>query len=336
MNKTYILPAIKETTRDYEAIEKAIRDHFKRELYIPILRELGYGQSRLLNSKDVPSLHQALLSGKITFNRGVFSGKFNSRISQELRSLGARFDRLTSTYRLSQKDMPLDLRNTISVSDDRFRQRIEKIDKKLGAVLTEEVMHKGISQKLGIDHMFDRALWRVDKEFHKNVRNITVAPNLTPEQRKKIAAQWGENMDIWIEDFSKKEITELRQKVMDAVFAGDRYGSMVKTIQDSYGVTERKAKFLAKQETSLLMASFKQTRYQSAGVDYYKWQCVSGSPKHPVRPYHKKNDGKVYKFSDPPTVDEHGAKKNPGQDYNCRCTPRPLVNYHGPTGVKLK
>jgi SPP1 gp7 family putative phage head morphogenesis protein len=329
-----ILPAIKETTRDYEALEKKIRDLFKSELYLPILRELDCGSGRVLNDKRVPGLQDALLKGQVTFSRGVFSGRFNSEITKQLRAMGATFDRATGTYRLLSKDLPLEVRHSVALSEARFREKIEKIDSKLGQVVSDVALGRGIVEKLKTDYLFDRAIWRVEKEFQKNVRNITVTPALTPAQRKRIASEWGENMQLWVKDFTEKEVKELRQKMMQTVFSGDRYGSAVKTIQDSYGVTERKAKFLARQETSLLMTKFKQTRYQGAGIEYYKWQCVSGTKQHPVRPLHKKNEGKVWRWDEPPTVDEAGNRKNPGQDYNCRCTARALVGYSGPTGVK--
>lgn len=331
--KAIILPAIKESTVDYELIEKAIKTLFKREIYLPLMREFDTGAiSTLRNSKSVPGVLEALQSGRITFNRGTFSGNFNSEISKQLRQLGATFDRGTKTYKIPLSNLPRNVRHAISASDAKFQDKINKIDKRLGEVVSDELLGKGISKKLRTNHLFDRTLWRVDHEFQRNVKNITIAPKLTPAESKRISDEWGTNLQLWIQDFTKKEMIELREKMQATVFSGNRYGSAVKTIQDSYGVTENKAKFLARQETSLLMAKFKQTRYQSAGIDFYKWGCVAGSKNHPVRPMHLKNKDKVYRWDDPPTVDEQGHKKNPGQDYNCRCFPRPMVNYRGKIG----
>lgn len=331
------LSAIKETTEDYEAVEKAIRLLFVKELYMPILRELGLRRDSVLRNAKMPGLSDALLSGRVTFYCGTFSGKFNSEISKALRALGAKFDRLTGTYKLPLSEMPIEVRQTISASEARFQQKLDKLDRKLGEVYNQEILHKGISEKLKTDHFFDRALWRVDKDFHAQVKAITITPMLKPEQRKRIADEWGTNMQLWVSDFAKKEITELRQNIMRTAFAGDRYGGLVKTIEQSYGVTERKAKFLARQETSLLMTKFKQTRYQSAGVEYYKWGCVAGSKNHPVRPWHRALEGKVFRWDDPPITTQPGTAvkhNNPGQDYNCRCFAKPLVGYKGKTSVK--
>lgn len=325
-----VLPAIKETTQDYEALEKAIRDFFKKEIYLPILREFDDRAKATLSNAKVPGLREALLLGRVTFHRGVFSGKFNSEISRDLQELGAKFSRSKGVWYLPASELPVDVRSAVAASEQRFQEKLDRIDKKLGDVLADELAGRGISKKLKTAHFFDRALWKVEKQFQANVRNITIAPNLTPEQRKRIAAEWGENMQLWIKDFTEKEIKDLRVQMAGTIFSGNRYGSAVMAIQDSYGVTQKKAKFLARQETSLLMTKFKQTRYQAAGVEYYRWGCVAGSPHHPVRPWHRKLEGKVFKWSEPPNTAEPGTAPrycNPGQDYNCRCFARPLVGY---------
>ena len=204
----------------------------------------------------------------------------------------------------------------------RFQEKIAGIDRKLAQILPEE-----LAGKLKTEHLFDRTLWRVESDFQRSVRGITIAPKLTKEQARRISTEWATNMQLWVSDFTKKEILELRENMQKTVFTGNRYGSAVKAIQDSYGVTLDKAKFLARQETNLLMAKYKQTRYQEAGVDYYKWGCVAGSKNHPVRPMHKVLEGKIFRWDSPPIVDKLGNRKNPKQDYNCRCFARPMIGF---------
>jgi SPP1 gp7 family putative phage head morphogenesis protein len=99
-------------------------------------------------------------------------------------------------------------------------------------------------------------------------------------------------------------------------------------IRESFGVTEKKAKFLARQETGLLMAKFKESRYTESGIHQYKWRCSAGSAKHPVRPSHKVLDGRVFRWDTPPITtapDEPQRRNNPGEDFNCRCVAIPIV-----------
>lgn len=326
--KVVELEPIKESTEDYEAIERKIIELFKREVYFPLLKELGLKQKILRNSKS--SLIDQLTYGRITFYRGTFSGRFSASSSKELKALGAQWDRKTRTWKIPQSSLPIDVRNAISASEAKFQKKISGIDQRLSKILPEE-----IAERLHVVPQFDASLWKVEKEFSKSVKKISVTPQLSDDQRRKVSEEWQENMRLWIKDFTAKEITQLRKDVQASVFTGNRYESMVKTIQKSYGVTENKAKFLARQETSLLMAKYKETRYVAAGVKDYKWGCVKmphqtkGAPYKPgdVRYGHGILEGKTFSWDAPPIVNDKGERKNPGQDYNCRCFAIPIVKF---------
>lgn len=327
--KTVELAPIKESSEDYEAIEKAIKILLKKEIYYPILRELDQKQTALQNARLPDSLAMAIKFGRIQFSRGVFSGKFSASISRELKKLGAQWERRTATFRLPQAALPIEVRHAILSSQVRFQEKLSAIDKQLSKIVPE-----GIADKLKVSKLFDTALWKVDRDFQKTVKGLTVAPKLTPERRLRLADEWQNNMKLWIKDFTEKEIVELRKNMQKTVFAGNRYESAVKTIQKSYGVSANKAKFLARQETSLLMTKFKESRYTDSGVMEYKWSCVAGSKNHPVRPWHKALEGKVFTWDNPPITTKPGEpvrRNNPGQDYNCRCFARPIVKFKGST-----
>lgn len=323
MPKTIELPPIKETSDEWDKLEAELRALWRRTLYVPLMKELGYPQ-KMLNAKSGDrALADALRYGRITYYRGQFSGRFDAATSKELKRLGAKWDKRTGTFRLPQSSLPHDLRSAIAASDRQFRAKIADIDKKLSQILPDEIAGQLHSAKL-----FDTSLWKVDREFRKNVENITIAPTLTKEQRQKIADEWAENMELWVQNWTAEEIVKLRKEMQETVFTGNRYESAVKTIQKSYGVSQNKAKFLARQETNLLMAKFKETRYQDAGIDEYKWGCVAGSKNHPVRPWHKALEGKIFKFDNPPITTKPGTpirRNNPGEDYNCRCFAIPVV-----------
>lgn len=321
--KTIELKPIRETKDDYDALEARIRELFRREIFLPLVRELKINPNILQNSRD--DLLSAIQSGQISFSRGSFKGQFNSAISRELRKIGAKWDRTQGSWKVPASSLPIDVRAAISASESVFAQKLAKIDERLRKLLPEE-----IADRLKVSNIFDRALFKVEREFQASVAGITVAPKLSDEQRKRIADEYSNNMKLYIKDFSEKQITELRADVQKSVFTGNRYESLVDTIQKRYEVSANKAKFLARQETSLLMTKFKETRYADAGVKEYIWGCVVGSPKHPVRPAHKKLEGKIFRWDDPPITTEPGEpvrRNNPGQDFNCRCFARPIVRF---------
>lgn len=319
------LSPVRDPSEEWDGIERKIIELFKREIYLPLLKEFHESSKVLKNAKN--DLVDALNSGRITFNRGVFSGRFNSSISGALKDLGASWDRKSSTWRLPLREVPLELHSVIAASHSKFKEKIAKIDKHLGEIIPEE-----LASKLKVEKMFDQALWKTDKDFRSSVKQVSLIPELTPERRMQIATAWQQNMDLWIKNWTEEKIISLREAMQKSVFASNRFESAISGIQKDFQTTRSKAKFLARQETKLLVTTFKEIRYQEAGVDEYKWKSVKGSPAHPVRPYHKAlNDrsekGEIFRFSNPPVTDKSGRRNNPGQDYNCRCVAVPVVRF---------
>lgn len=331
LGKVHVLPSIKETTEDYEKAEAKILEVFRKEIYLPIIKLIGESSKTLKNEND--ALISALRSGSIQFSKGQFSGRMNAAISRELKGLGAKWDRRQGTFKIQVSSLPMDIRNAISMSEQKFLEKIAGIDKHLAEVLPAK-----LAEKVQLSRIFDTALFKVEKSFQKNIEKITVAPELTKSQRLEIAEKWNDNLKLYIEKFTKEETLRLRRQVQKSVYAGNRYDSLVGTIQKSYGVSVNKAKFLARQETSLLMAQFKETRAKSAGSKKYIWRCVhmphqkKNQPyvKGDVRYHHGLLDGKEFSWDNPPIVNQNGDRKNPGQDYNCRCVARAVIRVEKP------
>lgn len=325
--KVIQLNPIRETKEEYDRIEKKIKELFRSQVYLPLIVELSAPRNLLENSLE--DLRQAILKGKIYFHAGQFTGNFNSTISKELKALGAVWDKNASAFRILKSKLPDEIKTAISVSFDRFQKTAKKMEQKLSEIVPDE-----IAEKLKIENIFDTTLYKVENEFKKSIKNITVAPELTVEMRARIAKEYTENMKLYIKGWLKEEIVELRKRIQAHAFDGYRYEALIGEIQKSYGVSQRKAKFLARQETALLITKFKEVRYQDAGVNHYRWKCVVGTQAHPVRPRHRQlNDesvkGKIFRFDDPPVVTEVGEptrKANPGADFNCRCVALPVVN----------
>lgn len=319
------LQAIRESPADWEALERRIRNLFRQEIYSPLFREIIREAKSMARASG--GLLEAIAKGRIQAGGdGAFSGSFNARISKELRALGAKFDARTATFRMAPEDVPVDLRIAMAAGRAEFRRLIERAIKRLSKISPEE-----IAGKLNAAPALDRALAKTDRAFHESIEGVAVSPKLTAEQRARIADEWQNNLRLSIQGFAKEQASELREKMQGLVYGGQRWGASQKMISDAYGVAESKARFLARQETSLLMAKFKEVRYRSAGIEEYKWVCVQGSPAHPVRPEHKKlgdlsKRGIVFKWSDPPLKTPSGSK-NAGEDFNCRCVAVPVVRF---------
>lgn len=317
------LGPIKEDPSDFERLEVAIRDLLKVEIYLPLMKELGAPVNRLTNSTD--DLIDAIRSGKIYFDRGQFRGRFNAATSRELKRIGAKWDRQQGSFKIPLGSLSIEIKTAVQTAEHNLSKTFERINSKLREILPEK-----ISDKLKIEKLFDTTLLKIDHEVTKSLRGMVVTPELSRDQRAKIAEDYTKNMRLYVKDFTEKEIVRLRKQIEKNAVSGKRYENLVKDIQESYNVTQNKAKFLARQETSLLMTKFKEIRYTDAGVKEYIWGCVAGSKNHPVRPWHKALEGKTFSWNHPPVTTKPGEpvrRNNPGQDYNCRCFARPVVKF---------
>lgn len=320
MKKTRELRPLRERPEYYEHIEKYLRDYLRKQIYEPLVLIMRRKPSQVIQNAKYDALGDAILSGKIQRVDTHFEGKFSSQVSKELKALGAKWDRSNGWWSIPTSSLPLSSRGAIGTASVRADEMGSRLKEFLG-----RANPKDIAAGVNLDDMYMQTMGKFNKDFEASMKSVAVQVKFTPDQMQRVAKEYTQNMQLYIQEFTEKEITDLRQKVMINLGNGFRYEGMVKDIQDSYGVSERKAKFLARQETSLLTTKIKQVRYQDAGVNKYKWRCVTGTPQHPVRPMHKELDGTNHTWDNPPTVDKNGSRKHPGQDYGCRCVAIPIV-----------
>ncbi len=323
-----VLEGIAEKPGDFDLMEQALIKAFRELIYQPLMDSLGLTNKALKNSRE--DLVSAIMSNRIVFYRGSFKGKFDSKVSRELRKMGAVFDRRTGTYKILASKLPEDIRTQIDASESTFNRIAHRVSERLNQIFPED-----IADAVDFTKFFDSALWKTNQNIKKQLKAISVTPHLTDGEREKISKEYAENMNRYIKDWTKKEIIELRGKIQKSTMSGNRYESMVNTIQKSYGVSQNKAKFLARQETNLMITKYKESRYESVGIREYIWQCVhmphDKSPdQHTVgnvRYYHAELNGTRQRFDKPPITSHDGRRNNPGEDFNCRCVAKPIVRF---------
>ena len=121
-----------------------------------------------------------------------------------------------------------------------------------------------------------------------------------------------------IKSLPEQELERVAGDIERGLQQGSRFTDIAKEIQKSYGITHRRAKLIARDQTTKLNASLTKLRQQEVGIEEYIWQT---SDDERVRPTHKANDGKIFRWDSPPKTTGH-----PGHDVNCRCVARPVFN----------
>jgi|DEB0MinimDraft_6_1074348.scaffolds.fasta_scaffold01406_12 SPP1 gp7 family putative phage head morphogenesis protein len=310
------LTPIKVNPKLDEELEKQILAFLSKEIFAPIVVEMKKSKNILFNART--TIESAIKSGRIQFADGIFKGDFNSSLAKEFRSLGMKFDKRIEGYRKEIGKLPISLQVAITQTDSAYVAMAENIIKSIESINYDEAL-----AELNLSSAFDKVIKSVDKDFARTAASVIgVSVDLTENQKERIADEFSENLKLYIKDFADEQVLILRKDVEDAVFAGIRAEELQKTIVGRFGVSESKAKFLAKQEISLLTSKYKQAKYEDVGVRKYKWSISNVR----TRPDHRALNGKVFSFDDPPiTNQDTGARNNPGEDFGCNCVAIPII-----------
>lgn len=317
-------------------IEREIIAWFREAMFMPLLillheyqvpidpkyQGIKFDEEGRTNA-PVSALEEALKSGRVQYADGVFSGEFGSKISKELRDLGARFDREAKVFRIAPDAIPMELRGIVAAAQARSVDLHQKVLDALNA------MQENVAASTLLFN-FDAAVNRITSDLYgqfvkttSSVEGIAVPAQLDEAQKKILTETLTENVELSIKDFAAERIPEMRRRVQENVFKGARSPQLAKILESEFGMSKRKANFVADQEAGLLTAKYRQTRYESIGVREYIW---STSHDNRVRPDHAMLDGKRFSFSSPPVCNRATGKRcNPGEDFRCRCVARPVV-----------
>lgn len=194
------------------------------------------------------------------------------------------------------------IENNLTVKTEGFglRRRMESLAN-LTRKLTVKEWKKAIKATLGIDIREDY----YQGDFYKEQLDLWIASNV----------------DL-IKTIPHDTLGKMREIVYDGFVNGKTTTRMTKDIQAAYGVSKRRAEFIARDQVAKLNGQIQQAQQQDAGIDEYIWSTVGDER---VRESHRELNGKKCSWNDPP-VNSDGRACHPGEDYGCRCIGRPVFN----------
>lgn len=131
-----------------------------------------------------------------------------------------------------------------------------------------------------------------------------------------------------IKSIPEQYLDRVESSVMSNMRAGLRPSAIVKSLQDDFGVTQNRAKMIARDQTSKAANGLASKCMQASGVEYFQW---ADSDDERVRSRHRRIANKItaygkgiYRWDNLPLSDK-GIPIAPGDDYQCRCTARPVL-----------
>ena len=172
--------------------------------------------------------------------------------------------------------------------------------------------------------------YQLTKEERKNleVPKLNLDEVVIDKRAKKIAEDYTYNMDYWVKNWKAKEIATMRRDVLEMTQNGARTDTIKKYFKTRWGIAERKAEFLARNESGIASSVLKATHYQDMGCTHFKWLRSTSKEKRELHlEYAKETNNKygiggtnIFAFDNPPIIDERtGQRGLPQETYNCSC-----------------
>lgn len=209
--------------------------------------------------------------------------------------LGRNLDLLASRWTISKQAATVLSSKYISEVDKETRTKlIQSVRNSMGVDVANVINSEGLNNA-------------IDSSIRQNVRLISTIP----------------------EQFFDR----IRQIVEQETVQGATGKSITKQIQEVYGITERRARVIARDQTNKLSGNLNRARQMSTGIRAYRWRTVGDED---VRDEHYKRNGKVFawdkadvgkKLADGTVLLDPYANDigHPGDDILCRCIAEPVI-----------
>lgn len=146
----------------------------------------------------------------------------------------------------------------------------------------------------------------------KNQTGVDLAGYLrnSPNIAEKVNAMTSANVQL-IKSIRSQYLDKVQNAVTQALVSGSLNKDLTAQIKAIGQTTEKRAAFIARDQSSKLNAALTQARHEDLGVKKYMWS-TAGDER--VRDSHAEKDGQIFEYANPPADTGH-----PGYDVNCRC-----------------
>lgn len=135
-----------------------------------------------------------------------------------------------------------------------------------------------------------------------------------------------QNADL-IKSIPARYLDDVANTVQTGMRIGLMPSAIAKDLREKYGVSQRRAKFIARDQAAKVNGEITKQRQIDAGFEFFSWLDSDDSRVRTRHRHIANNDvgyGKgVYRYDDLPLSDS-GERIFVGQDYQCRCTSKPL------------
>lgn len=167
--------------------------------------------------------------------------------------------------------------------------------------------------------------------LHSSLRDLSGGLSLKttalPSSAKEIlSSSVAENVGL-IKSIADQYLAGVQGAVMRAITSGNGLQDLIPYLREQEGVTQRRARNIALDQTRKVYNGLNKGRCVAVGVTEGEW-VHSGGGLHP-RERHQNFDGKVFDLSKGAQAGPDGAYVQPGEEPNCKCTFIPVIRFPG-------
>ncbi len=169
-----------------------------------------------------------------------------------------------------------------------------------------------------------------DTTLHESIKKLTGGMTLstkvlTSTMKDVMTASVAENVAL-IKSIASEYQQKVQGQVMRSITTGNGLKDLIPALERYQGITERRAKNIALDQTRKAYSSLNKAGMLNVGLREFEW-AHSGGGRDP-REDHIAMDGQIYSFDNLPVIDQRtGTTGIPGQAPNCKCTMIPVVRF---------
>jgi len=177
--------------------------------------------------------------------------------------------------------------------------------RKMAEELSKEIARRG-------QRHVDQAMEQILKD-----NGVSIEFRMTRQMRAVVQATISEQVNL-ISDIADRHLTNVDGAVMRSIQQGQDLHQLTNELEDTLGVTRRRAAFIARDQTNKTTATLARQRGLDLGCTEGEWLHSAGGKK--PRPEHVAFSGKRYSLAKGAHLE--GKWTHPGVEPNCRCVSR--------------
>ena len=235
----------------------------------------------------------------------VQTRRIEARYSRQLRSIANQIGKIVNGW--FPPDSEFDLWDVAGLQDAllRYSQRVRPWAKATAARMSAEIASRERRN-------WSRHSMKLGKGMQREINNAPIGQTLQNFMNEQVEL---------ITSLPIEAGQRVHKLALENRSSGVRASELAKEIMKTGHVTESRAALIARTETTRVASALTMTRAVHVGSESYIWRTAGDSD---VRPSHKKLNGKVFRWDDPPESDP-GHHAHPGMIWNCRCYPEPII-----------